>query len=263
MSDTKDGAKRERRIEREIVIDAPVAEVWKALTDPEQLKRWFSLGARVTPGKDGAIFLSWGPDCEGEAKIVAWEPERRFAWQEQAALIEWTLEARGAKTVLRLVQSGFFSGEDWENEWFESTDYGWGFMLLSLRWALERHRGVERQVAWPRVKVSVTREEAYARLVRAGGLFTEDAGAALHAGEAYALRATTGERFTGRVEFVRPPRGFCLSVAEMNDALLWLTIEGAPGKIEVQVWLSAFGVAQADVDAFGKRWLAAMERVLG
>lgn len=111
MHDEASGAaksKKETRIEREIELNAPVEEVWKALTDPEQLKRWFPLEARVTPpqgtgGKDGSSFLSWGPGCEGEAKIVAWEPNKRFAWQEETALIEFTLEARGEKTILRLL----------------------------------------------------------------------------------------------------------------------------------------------------------------
>ena len=29
-------------VTREIVLDAPVEEVWDALTDPEQLEEWFS-----------------------------------------------------------------------------------------------------------------------------------------------------------------------------------------------------------------------------
>jgi len=37
----------------------------------------------------------------------------------------------------------------------------------------------------------------------------------------------------GHTEFLRPLRGFCVSVRELNDALFWLTVEGAPGKIEV------------------------------
>jgi len=43
-------------------------------------------------------------------------------------------------------------------------------------------------------------------------------------------------------------------VRELNDALLWLTIEGVPGKIEAQLWLSAFGVTQVQLDAFHARW---------
>jgi uncharacterized protein YndB with AHSA1/START domain len=104
--------KTERRIEKAIEVDAPVAEVWKALTDPGGLVRRFPLEARVTPGPGGTLFISWGLDCEGTAEIVAWEPNRRFAWKESMAVVEWTLEARGGKTLLRMVQSGFLGNED-------------------------------------------------------------------------------------------------------------------------------------------------------
>jgi uncharacterized protein YndB with AHSA1/START domain len=52
--------KKERR-EKEIEIAVPIEEVWKALTDANELARWFPLEARVTPGLGGKIFVSWGP----------------------------------------------------------------------------------------------------------------------------------------------------------------------------------------------------------
>lgn len=45
--------KKERRIEKEIEINAPLEDVWKALTDANELARWFPLEARVTPGPGG------------------------------------------------------------------------------------------------------------------------------------------------------------------------------------------------------------------
>jgi len=253
--------KTERRLEKTIEIAAPVNEVWKALTDPKELVKWFPLEARITPGVGGKTFLSWGPGCEGEAEIVAWERGKKFASKNDFALIEWTLEARGGKTLLRLVQSGFFGNEDWENEWFESTDYGWGFMLTSLRWIFEHHPGEERRVAWPRRKTSLTREEAYRRLLAAGNLFTTQLDSALHEGRPYSLENFRKERFTGSVEFLRPLRGFCLSVRELNDALLWFTIEGAPGQIEVQAWLSAFRLPQPELDEFSARWESRLRQI--
>ena len=71
-------AKKAMRPEREIMLNAPVEAVWKALTDPNELAKWFALSARVTPGRGGKIFLSWGPDCEGEAEIIAWEPNKNL-----------------------------------------------------------------------------------------------------------------------------------------------------------------------------------------
>jgi len=246
--------RKERRIEREIEIKAPLEDVWKALTDANELARWFSLEARVTPGLGGKIFVSWGPACEGEAEIVAWEPAKKFAWKDPMGLVEWTLESRVGKTIVHLLQSGFLGNADWENEWFDSTSYGWIFMLLSLQIALDRHRGAARQVAWPRVKITISREDAYRKLLSPGAFFSQDVQTALKPGESYSLTMTTGDSFTGRVEFVREPRGFCLTVGELNDALLWLTIEGAAGQLEVQAWLSAFSLDPSQVEAFGKKW---------
>jgi uncharacterized protein YndB with AHSA1/START domain len=164
---------------KEILVGAPVQDVWKALTDPAELVKWFPLEARVTPGKGGKVFLSWGPRSEGEAEIVNWEPGKALAWKDQLALVEFTLEQRGGKTLVRVVQSGFAGSADWNDEFFDSANYGWGFMLLSLQVALERHRGVARQVAWACLKVSVSREEASRRLVSKHGLFERDVEAVL------------------------------------------------------------------------------------
>lgn len=49
-------------------------------------------------------------------------------------------------------------------------------------------------------------------------------------------------------------RGFCASVRELKDALLWLTVEGAPGSIEVQAWLPAFALDLSRLEAFEKKW---------
>lgn len=246
--------KSEKRLEREIELSASVEEVWKALTDGKELVRWFPLEARVTPGVGGKIFLSWGPGFEGETEIVAWEPGKKLATKGQFASVEWTLESKKGKTILRLVQSGFMGQSDWENEWFESTSFGWGFMLLSLQVALERHPGIARQVAWARVKVSVAREDAYRKLLEPGALFKEKIRNALEAGKPFAFTTTAGDSFSGRVELVQENRGFCLTVRELNDALLWLTIEGTPGSIEAQAWLSAFGIEPARVKEFESVW---------
>jgi len=253
--------KKKMRLEREIAIDAPVEAVWKALTDPEELTRWFPLAARVTPGEGGKLFLSWGPGCEGEAEIIAWEPNKKFACKEPIAVIEWTLEARGGKTILRLVQSGFSTGADWENEWFESTSYGWGLMLLGLRWALEVHPGVPRQVAWPRQPTTLTRSETYAKLLSRGALFQEEL-SSLAPGKAYRLTTPDGETWTGTTHFVSEGRGYCLSIEQLNNAIFWLSIEGASRAIEAQIWLSAFGLPEEKIRAFESFWKDRLQKLL-
>jgi hypothetical protein len=91
------------------------------------------------------------------------ETERSRPSVPSMALIEWTLESRGRKTIVHLLQSGFLGNADWENEWFDSTGYGWGFILLSLQVALERHPGTARQVAHLVSPGKLVREEYFTR----------------------------------------------------------------------------------------------------
>jgi uncharacterized protein YndB with AHSA1/START domain len=261
MTEASQPEKTKRSLEKTIEVSATPEQVWKALTDPKELVKWFPLEARVTPGVGGKFFISWGPDMEGEAEIIAWEPGKRIAWKESMATVEFTIEARGGKTLVRMVQSGFFSGEAWENEWFESTDYGWGFILLNLQWSLERHPGADRQVRWPRQKVDLTREETYARLLRSSSLFAGDL-TTFKPGDSFALKTTTGENWTGKVEFIKPLRGFCLSIRELGDALLWVTIEGSPGTIEAQIWLAAFGLDENKLNNFQQQWSQRLSQIL-
>ncbi len=262
--------KQIKRLKKEIEIAASPAAVWKALTDGEELARWFPLSARVTPDVEGSIVVSRGPDFEGEGRITAWEPQKQLRWIQQAGelagpegvTVEFKIEQRGGTTIVRLVQSGFSSGGDWDDEYFASTEYGWGFILLNLRHYLERHAGTPRRVAWPRIKVSMPREEAYRRLAEPGGLFREGAGG-LVAGADYMLEAATGENFEGRVELVRPPRGFCIGVRELNDALVSLSIEGTGGEHDVQLWFSTYGVSQTKVEKIETQWTGIIGKILG
>jgi uncharacterized protein YndB with AHSA1/START domain len=255
-----------RTIEKQIELDAPAGKIWQMLTDPQELARWFPLEARVEPGKGGKISLSWGPEYEGAASIEIWEPGRRLRWIEsgssQPVAVEWTIEARGGKTLLRLVQSSFAGEADGDQEFYDSTNFGWEFMLLNLRHYLEWHAGKPRLVAWPRVKVEMSREEIYKRLAGPRGIFAEGALGNIHAGESYSLHAGTGEAWSGRAVFDVPGRGFCVTVEPLNDALAWVAIEGGGPKHDVQLWFSTYGIAQGDVDALERKWSKTLAQIL-
>lgn len=67
-----------REATAEVEIAAPVEAVWKALTDADELVKWFSLDARVQPGVGGSMWVCWQPGEEGEARIDIWEPLRHL-----------------------------------------------------------------------------------------------------------------------------------------------------------------------------------------
>jgi hypothetical protein len=130
-------------------------------------------------------FYPGAADCEGESEIVAWEPLKKLSSREPMAVVDFTLETRGGKTVVRVVQSSFSQGADWENEWFDSTNYGWGFMVASLRWWLKVHSRESRMVAWRRIKTTISREEASQLLTGEEVLFTESPAQTLRDGSPY------------------------------------------------------------------------------
>ena len=72
-------------VTREVVLDAPVEEVWDALTDPERLEEWFS--------EDGE---------ERELAIEEIEPGRRVAytWEEGHVAIEVERADDGTRVVV-------------------------------------------------------------------------------------------------------------------------------------------------------------------
>ncbi len=53
---------------------------------------------------------------------------------------------------------------------------------------------------------------------------------------------------------MQKPRGICLRVAEWNDALFWLTLEGNEGKIDAQNWISTFGLPLIRVEQLNEEW---------
>jgi len=149
-------AKEVREHENRVEIDAPVEDVWKALTDAKQIARWFAPQMTVEPGVGGFILADWGPGLEWKTVVEVWEPNRHLRTVETrdrvmtASPIEeplepcrlvqdYYLEGVGGKTVLRLVHSGFGTSAKWDQE-YEGTRDGWAACFLRLKHALERHR---------------------------------------------------------------------------------------------------------------------------
>src|SRR5436189_5816676 len=125
--------KKTRTVRKEVRIKAPASAVWKALTDAEELVRWFPLDARVKPGVGGGIWVSWGPGMEGDGKISIWEPGRHLQQESKSMTgepltLDYYIETEGGETVVRLVHSGFGEGAAWDDE-YDSIDAGWGLYM--------------------------------------------------------------------------------------------------------------------------------------
>lgn len=143
-----------RSHETVITIDAPIEEVWRALTSAERIQRWFAPNMRVEPRTGGAYVSDWGPGLEWKNVIEVWEPNRHLRLTEtrdrvlSASSVQEPLEpcrliqdfyletAAGGSTVVRLVHSGFGSSEAWDRE-YEGTKGGWASCFVRLKHAVE------------------------------------------------------------------------------------------------------------------------------
>ena len=76
----------------ELEIQVPPEQVWKAITEGEEIASWFAFQAKSEPGEGGRIWMSWDGRFSGSLPIRAWEPERRL-------VTGWTVTDPGQQTV--------------------------------------------------------------------------------------------------------------------------------------------------------------------
>ncbi len=144
-----------RSHESVIEIKATPEEVFRALTEPGEIVKWFGPEARVDPRVGGEYYISWGPGMDMTKTISAWEPGAHFGVSSgrsiaydskgrpvetgvtQIIAVDYYIEAVGdGVTRLRLVQSGFGAGAAWDDE-FEAIKTGWAEFLNKLKEVLE------------------------------------------------------------------------------------------------------------------------------
>jgi uncharacterized protein YndB with AHSA1/START domain len=161
-----------RKYERTIEIDAPAGAVWKAIAESQGIESWFAPEARVEPGVGGKIWVSWGPECEGESRIEVWEPDRKLCYAYERPngrgpnIVEFTIEARdGAHATLRLVNSGFGDDGSFDAE-LETTSHAWGLFLFLLKYGSEKAYTTCRNISILK-KVPQAHREALLRITAA------------------------------------------------------------------------------------------------
>lgn len=233
-----------RAVDLEQTVEASPDEVWEALTTGPGLKRWFPLDARVQPGEEGSVWLSWGPGSEGEAPIHIWEPPTRFGWTESHGeddegrpiriAVDFYVEGSGESTVVRIVQSGLSGSSDWD-EMYAALEDGWTYFLFNLAFHFREHGGGGRTMVWRRQPTDLAREDAWTRLAEAG----------LVAASGAAHLELNG-RHTTRPVSARERHHFAAVLPELNDSLWFVELEGR----HVGFWLSVYDASGVDVDAF-------------
>jgi uncharacterized protein YndB with AHSA1/START domain len=123
-----------QRIERDILIDAPVEIVWAVITEPEHISAWFSDSAEVELRPGGKVERVEPPHFFSFRWVVPRDPGADLT-DDNSTLVEFSLRTEGDSTRLTVVESGFRDlavPEDEKLRHVDSHRRGWGLELGEL-----------------------------------------------------------------------------------------------------------------------------------
>jgi len=145
----------ENRIEKRVELKAPIARVWRALTDYREFGEWFrvAIDGPFVVGKvsRGQILHPGYEHIVWEALIEKMEPERLFSytWAQiehhdkehylpdysnaPRTLVEFRLEKTATGTLLTLTESGFENvPAEWREKARSGNDGGWTGQMQNI-----------------------------------------------------------------------------------------------------------------------------------
>ncbi len=248
-----------RSIELEVEVVGTPEEVWRAIATGPGISSWY-VPHTVEEREGGAATARFGPgpDMLIPGRVAAWEPPRRIVFDggEDAGglAFEWLVEARDDGTcVVRLVNSGFGSGEEWDGQ-FDAMSDGWRLFMLNLQLHLEHFRGQTATASLPTATWAGPREATWARLTSQLGI-----PAAPSVGDRIEVSATDAPTLGGTVADVASWR-VALAVDDPAPGTAIIAAEGSGDDVSVSIWSYLYGndgAAAAERDeALWAKWLS-------
>ena len=251
-----------RFIELEVEVRGTPEEVWRAIATGPGISSWY-VPHTVDEREGGVATASFGsaPEMQIKGRVAAWEPPHRVLFDDgsgEGLAFEWLVEARdGGTCVVRLVNTGFGSGEDWDAQYDAMTE-GWLLFLCNLRLHLEHFPGQTATAVLPTATWAGPRDTTWARLTDALGIPATPA-----VGERIEVNAPDAPTLAGTVADAAPWR-VALLLDQPSPGTAILAVEGHGEQVQVSVWSYLYGndgAAAAERDEpLWQRWLT--ERAL-
>lgn len=248
----------ERAIELEVTVDGTPEDVWRAIATGPGISSWY-VPHEVEERPDGQAVASFGPGPEMQipGRVAAWEPPHRIVFTGQdpsdSMAFEWLVEARdGGSCVVRLVNSGFGTGEEWDAQ-YDGLQEGWQLFLLNLQLHLRHFRGQTARSMLPLAMRSGTREYVWTDLLRALGL-PESPDAGQH------VRTSEDAPALGGTVVDASPFRLALLLDEPGPGTAFIAAESMGDHVGVSVWSYLYGDRRDDIVGRDEpRWRAWLE----
>ena len=243
-----------RSIDLSVEVPGSPQEVWEAVASGPGISSWFV--AADVAADEGLVTLDFGPYGKDVAKILEWEPPRRFVAGSGEMACEWLVETRqGGTCVVRLVNSGFGEGAEFDEQ-YDGTATGWVIHLEKLRLHLTRFRG---RVARPAIFLGTIAGPPAAAWKAVRGALGIDGD--LREEDRFAT-AAAAPPLTGTVTKVVHREGDVGYVALLdgdNEGTMYAGIGGTGDNVSVRLFLYLYG----DDGTVGDAWMTLMRNAFG
>ena len=136
--------RRTRTIRQQYFIRAAPKKVFKAISNPKGIKRWFADKAQLSLRKGGRYSFGWkdGPThngkilelVRGERMTLSWE----YEGMEKVGVTRFGLavEPKGKGTLLKVTHSRLPKGDEFE-ELYTGGVWGWTYFMMNLKSVVE------------------------------------------------------------------------------------------------------------------------------
>jgi uncharacterized protein YndB with AHSA1/START domain len=227
-----------RIIRAEIRTKATPQQAYDAWADPEKIAHWFPDRAegKAEPGATIAwIFDKFNYRIPYEVLMAL--PAEKFAirWNPppgmNPGILEVTISKEGGETVVRLVNSGFREGAEWNDE-FEGIDSGWRMSLALLKHYLDKYFSTSRNSFFVMLPAEFSFEQLVPLHRTEAGLkkWLTKSGEYGEVGERFSLELQEGGQASGHV-LAKSNRETTLSWDEIHGVLELKAFSMGPQKI--------------------------------
>ncbi|MEM8618448.1 MAG: SRPBCC domain-containing protein [Actinomycetota bacterium] len=249
----------ERSIELSIEVPGTPEAVWEAIATGPGITSWY-VPHRVEPRIGGTMSASFGPGMDVTGTVDEWSPPERVRFGPGAdgpgLAFEWTIEANDDRSTctVRLVNSGFGSGADWDDQYDGMTE-GWRLFLANLHAHLTNFAGQQATASLPMAMWHGPAPDAWDRLTTELGLPQTPT-----VGEYVVADAGHGLQLGGNVLSTHPTHLFLL-IDRPCPGTAFAAVEGTGDIVSVSIWSYLYGepgtAAAATDTARWSDWLAA------
>ncbi len=125
-----------KTVTKERFIKATPERIFKALTEKQELERWFMQEADIELKPGGTIHTDWAPGMGEHGKVKEVKPSQLFSFTWEGAfsptptILTFELRAEKDGTQLTFTHSGIGEGEGWEA--YATIDKAWDAHLNDL-----------------------------------------------------------------------------------------------------------------------------------